>query len=497
MKGNIERKIILVMVIIFLAWFFWPVKNTFVFYIGDADETIDGEVIFDNVSIGYTKGGKIKIPDLESYPEEFIFKGIYNKSSFKFVYEFPDDYDFYSEFPFRVSKDELSRFTSDDFSNTGEIHFTHMPITYNIYVDSSSVNAPRGDDSYEVDRIKWALQIIEDSTDNLVQFKEVEINEDPDIIINGYPPRGEDSDINFITEGLAGPIEMIDEKIIEAGVDLFASDVSLWAGSTSQYIEGGWLWEVTDYELRESISWQANDCKDFPNTEIHELAHAFGFGHLYDNSYSIMAPIKHRIQTCKTDKIDEEIVSCMKYIYSNGELEGNCSNLNMYPWSVEEEEEIIDFKWDYLSVTYSVIDCNDRQIRNIQKAEEVIEKYVGYELFDFKAGNTGKIIFRCQDSFDTVLLNKETDFWDTGVYFPASQPSFVFNNEGKIQKVDIILFAQERRCGGIEVHELLHSIGLREHYGHWMTFETEMCDVSSLVIGNQAIDKVKELYGLE
>ena len=133
---------------------------------------------------------------------------------------------------------------------------------------------------------------------------------------------------------------------------------------------------------------------------------------------------------------------------------------------------------------------------NLQKAKKVIEKYVGYDIYKFLENGDAQINFYCGLSFDDVLLNKETDFWDTTSYFPSAQPYFDFEKE-KIKEVKIILFAQDRMCGGIEVHELLHGAGLREHYSAWMEQETEMCDTNTLVIGRESIDKIKELYGLE
>ena len=383
----------------------------------------------------------------------------------------------------------------DNFLNIEEYHFSNMPLTYTINIDSSpSAYEIGGNDEYEIQRIKWALNIIENATDGLVSFQE-EYFGTTDLILNGFPPL-EDSDPQFITEGFAGPIETEDNLIMLSEVDLFPVDVALWGGETSLYVEGGWIWELTEYDLRETISWEVEDCKEFPNTEIHEILHALGVGHKYNDSYSIMAPIKHRIQSCKTKKIDEDIVSCLKYIYSNGEIKGDCSNLNMYPWFEEEVEEINDFKWETLPITYSTLNCSERQKKNLQEAEKVIEEYTGYNLYSW-VGWGEQINFHCQDSFDNILLNKETDFWDATVYFPSAQPYFNFDEEGNIGRVKIILFAQDKKCGGIEIHELLHGIGLRNHYGRWMEYETEMCDTRTLVIGREAIEKIKEIYNLD
>ncbi len=378
----------------------------------------------------------------------------------------------------------------DNFSDIEEFHFTHMPLTYKIDVDTT----PTTNDAYEVERIIWALQIIENSTDNLIQFKKADFNETPDIIIYGRPPLESEDKDRFIIEGLASPNETKENRIINADITLYAGETFLWAGGSHLEVIGGNLWEVTEYDPRESTSWEVDDCEHFPNTEVHEILHALGIGHNYNDSHSIMFPIDYPIQSCKTEEIDKEISSCLKHIYSNGKIGGDCSNLEMYPWP--EEKEIGDFKWENLPITYSIFDCNDRQKRNLQMAEGVIKKYLGYNAYEFVENRKSDVNFYCHDSFDDVLLNEETDFWDTGVYFPASQPYFYFDKEENIQEVKILLFAQNRTCGGIEVHELLHGVGLREHYGHWMEYETEMCDLNTLVIGKEAIEKIKEIYSL-
>ena len=377
---------------------------------------------------------------------------------------------------------------STNLTGFAVVQFSEMPITYTINVDSGANN-----DKYEVQRIKWALEIIENSTDGVIWFEEVKEYESPELIINGLPleinPEGK-----IFIEGRAGPIEIIDNQIIKAQVNLYPSLGGIYGGTSETIKEDGLSWRRTVYDYRKTVSWSLNDCKNFPNTEVHEILHALGIGHNYDNSRSIMFPIKHGIQSCKTNEIEKEVISCLKFIYSNGRIKGNCSSLDLYPWS--EEPKIDDFKWDSLPVSYSISDCNDRQKWNVQKAEKAIEDYIGYDLYNFNEFGIGKINFRCHDSFDDVLLNRETDFWDTTVYFPSAQPYFNLNEEGNVTDVEILLFAQERNCGGIEVHELLHGLGLRNHYGYWMKHETELCDTMNMILSRKTKDKVIELYGL-
>ena len=83
------------------------------------------------------------------------------------------------------------------------------------------------------------------------------------------------------------------------------------------------------------------DCHTFPSLTIHEVLHAFGFGHDEENHYSIMYPyggsacIKESNKTrtiietgevvSLKNEIDRRIVSCLKYIYSNMET-GSCDD---------------------------------------------------------------------------------------------------------------------------------------------------------------------------
>ena len=400
----------------------------------------------------------------------------------------------YSVLGENISK--LEERTINTPKSTGEFYFDNGQITYALDIDATDYTTDgtkKANDEYEKERIRWALRIIENSTDNLIQFKEVEIYENPNIMIYGRPPKETENNDRFITEGSAGPTEILDNKILKSEVILYASKSGGYRGETNTFVKDGYLWESTEYDLIETISWEADACKEFPQTELHEILHALGFDHVYDDSYSIMAPIKHKIQSCKVKEIDKEIASCLKYIYSNGEIGEGCSNLNMYPWP--EEQNITDFKWGNIPVSYSVFDCNEKQKWNLQKAEKVLEKYVGHNLYEFKENENSQVNFYCHNSFDDVLLNEDTDFWDTTVYFPSAQPYYNFEND-KIKEVKILLFAEDRDCGGIEIHELLHGIGLRNRYGSWMKSETELCNTNVMIIDRKSIDKVKEIYGL-
>lgn len=67
------------------------------------------------------------------------------------------------------------------------------------------------------------------------------------------------------------------------------------------------------------------DCTTYPNTEIHETLHTLGIGHI-TNRTSVMNPTTNENNECA--KLDDEIVDCLNYIYSNGNETFSCENIN-------------------------------------------------------------------------------------------------------------------------------------------------------------------------
>ncbi|MEK6844046.1 MAG: matrixin family metalloprotease [Nanoarchaeota archaeon] len=375
---------------------------------------------------------------------------------------------------------------NDQFSDIKEIHFNHMPITYSLNVNTSesfrlnfnkTVYRTDTTDDFKIKRIQWAFDLIEKSTDNLMVFKEVKEDENPDIRILGVPDVYcyNENETYDGREGFAGPENYTSNKIINSTVVFCATGYSV------------------GFNIK--FSWEYAECEDFPIVELHEIFHAFGFGHTFNNNKEVMYPIKFRIKSCEINQIDPQIISCLKYIYSNGNLSGDCSDRNIFPWS-NETDSFEDFKWDNLPVKYSVLDCNENQKKNIILAEEILEEYAGFNLYEQEINGKSQVNFYCKDSFDDILLNENTDFWTTTDYFPAAQPEYYFEDNGKINEVKITFFAQNRNCGGIELHELLHGLGLRNHYGDWMFYERSICSKEGVIDGD-SIDELKYLYSLE
>lgn len=384
-----------------------------------------------------------------------------------------------------INKTEIN----DKFPNVKEVHFSDMPITYSLNISTKYGLSERDNtDSYKRERIKWALGLIENETDQRVQFKEVEESENPNIVIYGVPDIScyDENESYDGREGFAGP-NVSNNQILNSQVVFCANSYVIGELTAEEEIEVG--------ESNIGFSWYYGACEDFPLVEIHEILHAFGFGHVYDSNKKIMYPIIFRIKSCEVNSIDEKTILCLKYLYSNEEIKGDCNDLNMYPWENATEEEIKDFKWDSLPVTYSVSGCIERQKYNLQLAEKLLEKFTDHDLLKLVGDGYGQINFYCQTVSDEVLLNWETDLWTTTNYFPAAQPEYYFENE-KINEVKIRLFGQNRSCGGIELHELLHGLGLRNHYGRWMFYEREVCSEDG-TIDRESINALKELYELE
>lgn len=354
-------------------------------------------------------------------------------------------------------------------------HYNHTNISYYLEVNTVSQNPinplkyMRGNDDYEVERIKWALEIVENASNNLIDFHETNIESSADMIIRGY---SNDSFWFAGIQGFGGP------QAVDASNAINQSEVHLFPDYSVYY----------DVDL----SWSKDDCPDFPLVEVHEILHAFGFAHVTTDRLSVMAPIEHKIQSCDIKHIDSGVANCLQYIYSRGAQGGSCEKYSFFPW---ENETLTDFNWTSLPLSYSIFNCPEKQSVNIRKAEAFLEKHTGNDLFYLNSNDfiPSQINFYCNVSSEDIVLNAETDYWNTGVYFPAAQPSFNFIN-GTISDVKIILFGEDRACGGIEVHEFLHGLGFREHNSDWLLYETSLCSSNVLLIDKEIIRKINQTY---
>ncbi len=172
-----------------------------------------------------------------------------------------------------VSKKDSYDFNiKDDFSNTTELHWNHMPLNYKIYNCTE----------YETKRIINGFDRIATET-NVVSFNKIEDNEKADISIICYE-YSKFEDPGYMTAGEAMYWTYIDTNIISKAEIYFY-------GITSTTYSGG--------------------CITYPDTEIHEILHTLGFSHVRGYNY-IMNP-EH---TYCPSKLNQYIINKLKEIYS-------------------------------------------------------------------------------------------------------------------------------------------------------------------------------------
>ena len=216
-------------------------------------------------------------------------------------------------------KEYIKNTKIDQFSNIKEMHWDHTPLTY--HYDPSCYGPI-------IPRIELAFEIITNETDSFVRFAKVEENADINFLC--YPSQNIGvliyQDATEYTYGLASPV-IYGNQIINSTIE---------------------FWSIRNNSM-------PPDCYTFPRLTIHEILHILGFGHDEANYYSVMYPyggsecIKEDnrtttiIATGETfipkNEIDKKIVSCLKYIYSNGEV-GFCgSDVNFMNFISECSED--------------------------------------------------------------------------------------------------------------------------------------------------------------
>lgn len=261
---------------------------------------------------------------------------------------------------------------NDQFNNIEEMHWTHMPITFTLNKTACG--------ELSTDALLLGFKILENVTENLIQFREVKKTDNPDIevlciirdrkrikeindeitrqeskytlckqimvtggfniyseflnkstqkLINFSKIKGYDNGTNFYN------LCHIDRKYIESLInelDIIYKDPSILGEavttSVSNLILSGKL-----YIFEAESGWIS--CTNFPVKEIHEILHTFGFGHRPWN-YTIFSNVMSPYVKCSFQKyLDVDILSCLKKIYSNNKIKGECLNVNIYPYNYE------------------------------------------------------------------------------------------------------------------------------------------------------------------
>lgn len=154
------------------------------------------------------------------------------------------------------------------------------------------------------------------------------------------------------TNSLLSFIETITDANIEIDCHLypaFSEDV-ITVGEATPGVIGYFVDEarISFYNmLSDSDAWYMGVCEDYPDTEIHEILHTFGFDHNSDNN-SIMAKYiaaKYSGE-CFIDSIDKYIIDCLKYTYTDGGMGVDCSNRSDVIGNLEYQEyEECDNGW--------------------------------------------------------------------------------------------------------------------------------------------------------
>lgn len=168
----------------------------------------------------------------------------------------------------------ISQQIQDNFSNSSDLHWTHMPITYSFSNISSCGQV-------ESNYIIWGFNQIQGETNNTISFKQIEYN--GDIIVNCKHDLIANETQGTFQLGDAQITNLSDNKIVNAELNFF-----IIPGSTS-----------------------SGSCSVYPTVEIHEILHTFGFVHT-DAPYNIMNPVMNFCPTHLNENILNKLLSTYK-----------------------------------------------------------------------------------------------------------------------------------------------------------------------------------------
>lgn len=195
---------------------------------------------------------------------------------------------------------------SDNFYNIEHLHWGHLPITYKFENKATD---------RQINLTRLAFKKIEEETSGVVRF--IEVTEDPDISIYFRPV-----------------VYQINEEYVFARTKADARFTEV-DESRNLIVKG----EINFYG-------QGFVCNTgYPALEVHEILHLFDIPHnpLVD---SIMSPYtSESSSTCEITEIDDEYISCLRWIYSNGEIEGSCDFPNVIKEADEEYEPVCELGW--------------------------------------------------------------------------------------------------------------------------------------------------------
>jgi len=176
-------------------------------------------------------------------------------------------------------------------------YFPSLPITYR-FSEENPCKESKVFPSHE--RVIKAFDIIEEQTDGILSFELTdEINQD--ILVNCYDSPSTDTPDAM---GTGGSLED-ENKELSSG-------------------------EINFYQISRDYIY----CPSYPNIEIHEILHALGIGHI-NRITSIMGPggdifmfpEDESITPYVCRQLDQEIIECLKLVYSTGNTKVSCADI--------------------------------------------------------------------------------------------------------------------------------------------------------------------------
>ncbi len=359
-----------------------------VFANNDTGKFLDGRLYIDGEYIGDTINGNISIPK-KSSSSRLTFLSDDNGESYEIDYELTVDDYYYDILSVNQSNQEIAYYKEyypykedDQFPKIGLWHFKKMPITWKIEDPSKCWKT-------EDEKIRKAFDEISLATDNLVRFEEVYANPDINVLcydnmtekLNEYL-----SDIHFrktcenitFEERKTVLIGRNESNISDDELQMSAKILSInnkqtvWeickikkeyvifdpnvlsSDNPEQALKDSLLGEGGPTQVAASIIVKGEakflgdqniitTCSSgFPLVEVHEIMHVLGFGHIveeeeliekYDSILSPNIPREYLedlmlpyMKCSSQTKINEHYTSCLKYIYSNGEI-GDCDRV--------------------------------------------------------------------------------------------------------------------------------------------------------------------------
>ncbi|MFH1801400.1 MAG: matrixin family metalloprotease [archaeon] len=208
--------------------------------------------------------------------------------------------DKYNQIILDESENTGNELNEDNFDKIEELHWGKIPITYKF----ENENTER-----QLNLTRNAFSKIEEETGGIVTFEEV--SENPDISIYFKSSEYNSGSEHTVADALISEVDDSRNLILRGELNFYGQGFVCNTG--------------------------------YPALEVHEILHLFDIPH-NPLTKSIMSPYTAESSSrCEITEIDSEYISCLRYIYSNGEIEGNCDFPNVI--HEKEPEYVCDEGW--------------------------------------------------------------------------------------------------------------------------------------------------------